>query len=45
MNNKNVTIIDKKGKLFLDYINDIFTNKFLIYELVKKNFKIAYAKL
>ena len=44
MNNKNITIIDKKGKQFLDYINDIFTNKFLIYELVKKDFKIAYAQ-
>jgi lipopolysaccharide transport system permease protein len=44
MNNKNIITIDKKGKFLLDYVFDIFTNKFLIYELVKKDFKIVYAQ-
>lgn len=44
MDKKNIIIINKKGKSFIDYIFDIFTNKFLIYELLKKDFKIAYAQ-
>jgi lipopolysaccharide transport system permease protein len=44
MNNINITIIDKKGKFFRDYFLDIFSSKFLIYELVKKDFKIAYSQ-
>jgi len=44
MNTKNITIINKEGRFFIDYIIDIFNNKFLIYELLKKDFKIAYAQ-
>ena len=44
MISKNITIINKEGKFFIDYVFDIFANKFLIYELVKKDFKIAYAQ-
>jgi len=42
--NKKIIIIDKKGKSFRDYFLDIFSRKFLIYELVKKDFKIAYSQ-
>jgi lipopolysaccharide transport system permease protein len=42
--NKKIIIIDKKGKSFRDYFLDIFSSKFLIYELVKKDFKIAYSQ-
>lgn len=44
MNNKNIITIDKKGKFLSEYVFDIFTNKFLIYELVKKDFKTVYAQ-
>jgi len=42
--NKKIIIIDNKGKVFRDYFLDIFSSKFLIYELVKKDFKIAYSQ-
>ena len=42
--NKKIIIINNKGKVFRDYFLDIFSSKFLIYELVKKDFKIAYSQ-